>query len=83
MSKLQIQSHLPGVFYRKADPDSPSYKNDGDSVVKSDIIGLIEVMKSFHEIPAGVNGHSIRFLIDNGAPIMPGQVIAELDAGEQ
>jgi|TARA_B110000091_G_C13561035_1_gene368545 biotin carboxyl carrier protein len=83
MGKIQIQSHLPGIFYRKADPDSPTYKNDGDSVVESDIIGLIEVMKSFHEIPAGVSGNSIKFLIDNGAPIMPGQAIAELDGGEE
>lgn len=83
MEKLQIQSHLPGIFYRKADPDSPVYKDDGESVKESDIIGLIEVMKSFHEIPAGVSGNSIRFLIDNGAPIMPGQVIAELDGGEE
>jgi|TARA_B100001964_G_C13922433_1_gene460790 biotin carboxyl carrier protein len=83
MGKIQIQSHLPGIFYRKPDPDLPTYKNDGDSVVESDIIGLIEVMKSFHEIPAGVSGNSIKFLIDNGAPIMPGQVIAELDGGEE
>lgn len=83
MSKLQIQSHLPGIFYRKADPDSPAYKSNGDSVVERDIIGLIEVMKSFHEIPAGVSGNSIRFLIDNGSPIMPGQVIAELDGSEE
>ena len=31
-------------------PDQPAYKNDGDTVAVGDVIGLIEVMKSFHEV---------------------------------
>ncbi|MGE3831394.1 MAG: biotin/lipoyl-containing protein, partial [Parvibaculaceae bacterium] len=46
----QILSPLPGTFYRKPSPDKPAYKNDGDSVSEGDVIGLIEVMKSFNEV---------------------------------
>lgn len=80
MSKQEIRSQLPGVFYRKPAPDSPVYKNDGDSVGPDDVIGLIEVMKSFHEVKAGIAGNSIRFVADNEEPVMAGDVIAEVEA---
>lgn len=80
MSKLEIRSPLPGTFYRKPSPDAAMFKSDGDSVGASDTIGLIEVMKTFHEIPAGVEGKNIVFLVDDTEPVMAGQVIAEVEA---
>lgn len=46
----QILSPLPGTFYRRPSPDQPPYKEVGDSVAKGDVVGLVEVMKSFHEV---------------------------------
>jgi len=79
MSKQEIRSPLPGVFYRKPTPDSAAFKQDGDAVAAGDVIGLVEVMKSFHEVKAGVAGRAIRFLIDNEDAIMAGDVIAEVE----
>jgi acetyl-CoA carboxylase biotin carboxyl carrier protein len=78
MSALPIRSPLPGIFYRRPSPDAPPFKEDGAAVAISDIVGLVEVMKSFHEVPAGIAGSSITFLIDNEEPVMAGQVIAEV-----
>jgi biotin carboxyl carrier protein len=80
MSKAEIMTPLPGMFYRRPSPDSPVFKNDGDSVVATDVIGLIEVMKSFHEVTAGVDGAAIRFLVDDGDAVMAGEVLAEVEA---
>ena len=74
----QLLSPLPGTFYRKPAPDKPSYTNDGDKVAKGDVIGLIEVMKSFTEVKADATG-KIRFLVDNEEPVMAGQALAEID----
>lgn len=79
MSKQEIRSPLPGVFYRKPTPDSPAFKDDGDAVAKDDVIGLVEVMKSFHEVKAGVAGKAIRFVAENEDAIMAGDVIAEVE----
>jgi biotin carboxyl carrier protein len=79
MSTLEIRSPLPGTFYRAASPDTPPFKVDGDAVVAEDTIGVIEVMKTFQEIPAGLAGRNIRFLVDNEEPVMAGQVIAEVE----
>lgn len=80
MSTIEIRSPLPGTFYRASSPETPPFKADGDAVSDGDVIGLIEVMKTFQEIPAGVSGTGIRFLVDNEEPVMAGQVIAEVDA---
>ena len=75
----QIQSPLPGTFYRASSPDTPPFKADGDAVAVGDVIGLIEVMKSFHEVRAEVAGRNIRFVTDNEEPVMAGAVLAEVD----
>jgi biotin carboxyl carrier protein len=75
----QILSPLPGTFYRAASPDQPPYKADGAAVAVGDVIGLIEVMKSFHEVTAEVAGSNIRFAVDNEEPVMAGAILADLD----
>ena len=77
MSKT-ILSPLPGTFYRRPAPDKPPFKADGDSVAVGDIIGLIEVMKSFHEVKADRAGTIRTFVADNEEPVMAGQPLAEL-----
>ncbi|CAN7694844.1 acetyl-CoA carboxylase [Rhizobium rhizogenes] len=80
MSKLEIKSPLPGTFYRASSPDTPVFKADGDAVAATDTIGLIEVMKTFQQVPAGLDGKNIKFLVENEEPVMAGQVIAEVEA---
>lgn len=73
----QLLSPLPGTFYRKPAPDKPHYKEDGDAVAVGDVIGLIEVMKSFNEVKADTAG-KISFVAENEEPVMAGQALAEI-----
>jgi len=79
MANKQILSPLPGTFYRKPAPDQPAYKEEGDSVAVGDVIGLVEVMKSFHEVKADSGGRLTKFLVENEDAIMAGQPLAEID----
>jgi biotin carboxyl carrier protein len=79
MATKQILSPLPGTFYRKPAPDKPSYKEDGDKVAAGDVIGLVEVMKSFNEVKADVTGRVVRFLVENEDAVMAGQPLAEIE----
>ena len=74
----EIQSPLPGIFYRSSSPDAPPYKIEGDRVEVGDVIGLVEVMKQFNEIAADAAGRIERFFAPNGEPVDPGQVLAVL-----
>ena len=79
MAKKQVLSPLPGTFYRRSAPDQPAYKEKGDKVAVGDTIGLVEVMKSFHEVKAEVAGKVTKFLVENEDAIMAGQPLVELD----
>jgi biotin carboxyl carrier protein len=74
----QILSPLPGTFYRKPAPDKPAFKNVGDSVAPGDVIGLIEVMKSFNEVVADQAGTITGFPVDDEEPVMAGQPLVDL-----
>lgn len=78
MAKL-IQSPLPGTFYRRPSPDEPPFVEDGGSVSAGDTIGLIEVMKTFHEIKAEDSGSNVSFKVENAAPVTAGATLAEMD----
>lgn len=75
----QILSPLPGTFYRKSAPDKPTYKSEGDAVAVGEVIGLIEVMKSFIEVQADSSGKIVSFLVDNEEPVMAGQPLVEVE----
>jgi acetyl-CoA carboxylase biotin carboxyl carrier protein len=74
----QILSPLPGTFYRRPAPDKPAYKEPGDMVAMGDVIGLIEVMKSFNEVRADAAGRLSAFLAEDEEPVMAGQPLAEI-----
>lgn len=75
----KIQSPLPGTFYRKPAPEEPNFVEDGTSIAVGDTVGLVEVMKTFHEVKADVAGDNARFLVENEEPVMAGAVLVELD----
>lgn len=79
MAKHEIKSPIPGTFYRKPGPDEPPFKEVGDKVAKGDVIALVEVMKTFHEIKADGEGTISAFPVEDSEPVTAGAVIAELD----
>jgi len=79
MAIQQIFSPLPGIFYRKPAPDKPAYKSEGDLVAIGDVVGLIEVMKSFVEVHADASGKIVRFVVGDEEPIMAGQPVLEIE----
>jgi biotin carboxyl carrier protein len=79
MATKQILSPLPGTFYRRPAPDQPVYKSEGDTVAVGDVIGLVEVMKSFNEVKATVAGKIVKFLTENEDAVMAGQPLADVE----
>ena len=74
----EILSPLPGTFYRRSSPDKPAFKDIGDVVAVGDVVGLIEVMKSFNEVLADVAGTITGFPTDDEEPVMAGQPLVAL-----
>ena len=79
MSERTIKSPLPGTFYRRPNPQADSYVSEGDEVKAGDVVGLIEIMKSFHEIHSDADGRVARFLVENEDLVDLGQDIIAID----
>lgn len=77
--KTTIKSPMPGVFYRRPDPDDPPFVEPGDEVEAGDTIGLVEVMKNFHDVEADSPGTVGEFLVENEAEIEADQALVELE----
>jgi acetyl-CoA carboxylase biotin carboxyl carrier protein len=78
MAEITIKSPLPGTFYRKPNPDADPYISEGDQVNEGDVIGLVEIMKNFHEVQSDQTGVLDRFLVENDDLVEAGQEIAVL-----
>ncbi|GGN21176.1 acetyl-CoA carboxylase [Halarchaeum nitratireducens] len=77
--KTTINAPMPGVFYRRPDPEDPPFVEVGDSVDVGDPVGLVEVMKNFHEIEADHAGTVAAFLVENEDEITADQPLVELE----
>ena len=73
-----VKSPLPGIFYRRPSPEALPYVEEGQQVKAGQTIGLVEVMKSFHEVPADEEGVALRFLVEDEEPVQIGQDLLAL-----
>jgi acetyl-CoA carboxylase biotin carboxyl carrier protein len=62
---VPIQSPLLGTFYRGAKPEAPPFVEVGSRVTKDDTVCLIEVMKTFTTLKAGVAGRIAKICAEN------------------
>lgn len=72
----EIQSPLPGVFYRRPSPDKDPYVEEGDRVESGQVIGMVEVMKQFTEVQSDAAGTLERFVVEDAAMVNPGDALA-------
>ena len=60
-------------------PGQRFYVEEGAAVSAGDTVGLIEVMKSFHEVKADEDGTISKFLVENEDAVDAGQDLLELE----
>ena len=63
---IAIRAPMLGVFYRASAPGEKAFVEVGQRVRSDDTVCLIEVMKLFNSIRAGVDGEVVKILADNG-----------------
>lgn len=78
MAERTIRTQIPGTFYRRPSPDAEPFVAEGATVSAGDVVGLVEIMKSFHEIKSEESGTVERFLVENDDAVEAGQDIATL-----
>lgn len=68
-----------GTFYRSAKPGTAPFSQIGDLVEAETELCLIEVMKLFTTLRAGVKGRLVEILVDDGAMVEHDQPLFVID----
>jgi acetyl-CoA carboxylase biotin carboxyl carrier protein len=76
---VEIKSPGPGTFYVAPNPGADPYVRVGSRVTPTTVVGVLEAMKLFTEIPAEVNGTVTEILVENQQPVEYNQVLYRVD----
>ena len=76
---LEITSPMVGTFYAASSPEAAPFATVGTNVHGETVVCLIEAMKVFNEIKAGVAGKIAKVLVKNEDPVEFGQVLFLVD----
>lgn len=68
-----------GVIWRAPKPGAPPFVEVGQEVGPDDVVFLIEVMKLFTTVPAGVAGRVSSFHVENGAMVEYGTPVLTIE----
>lgn len=77
--RVFIESPMVGTFYSSPTPDAPSFVQIGQTVRQDTTVCIIEAMKVFTDIPAGMSGTIAEVLAKNGQPVEFGQPLFRIE----
>lgn len=72
---IEIKAAMISIFYRKPGPDDPPFVEVGSKVKKDTVVCLLEVMKCFRSVNAGVNGRIKKICVETGQLVQEGEVL--------
>lgn len=72
---VAIRSPIMGQFYSRPDPSAPPFVTLGSPVEPETTVALVEVMKVFNAITAGVKGEIVEICVQDAEPIELGQIV--------
>lgn len=81
--KIYIKSSLAGTFYRGKEEGKEAFIKLHDTVKEDTVVGLIEVMKLFNEIEAGISGEIVDILVEDGEFVEYGQPLFEIKRSDK
>ena len=76
---VSVDCPMTGTFYRAPSPDAPPFVEVGSEVNARDTVCLVDVMKLFNSVPAGVAGTVTGICAENEAQVKAGQPLMWID----
>ena len=72
---VPIKASVVSVFYRRPSPDAPPFVEVGSEVKEDTVVCLLEVMKCFRSVAAGVQGRIEKICVENAQLVEPGTAL--------
>jgi acetyl-CoA carboxylase biotin carboxyl carrier protein len=80
---IPIKSPMLGTFYRAPKPDAPPFVEVGQFITNDDVVCIIEVMKLFNMVRAGVRGRVAKICAENTQMVEYQQVLFWVEKTEE
>ena len=68
-----VKAPMVGIFYGSPAPGKPPFVELGKTVVKGDVLCIIEAMKIMNQVEAETSGVVAKIMAENGEPVEYGQ----------
>ena len=72
---VPIKASVVSVFYRRPSPDEPPFVEVGSEVKEDTVVCLLEVMKCFRSVTAGLKGRVEKICVENAQLVEPGTTL--------
>ena len=72
---VAIKASVVSVFYRRPAPDEPPFVDVGSEIKEDTVVCLLEVMKCFRSVMAGVQGRVEKVCVENAELVENGTVL--------
>lgn len=79
---VDVVATTMGTFYARPDPQSEPFIAVGSTVTPDSSVGLIEVMKLFNAVTAGVDGEVVEICVGDAQLVEYGQVLCRVRPAE-
>ena len=76
---VAIKASMVGTFFAAPEPGAATFVDIGARVVDDTTVGLIELMKVYTSVPAGVSGVISEVVVGNAQAVIEGQVLFLVD----
>jgi acetyl-CoA carboxylase biotin carboxyl carrier protein len=76
---IEVRAPMSGIFYRRPAPDQPAYIEEGETVKKKQVLGLLETMKVFQKIKAPVDGRVLKIVVENETALKDDDLIVIIE----
>ncbi|MEU6188077.1 acetyl-CoA carboxylase [Nocardia sp. NPDC047038] len=80
---VEVESPIPGVFFRRPASDKPPFIEIGDYVTSGQTLGLVEIMKQFAPLESRATGTLVDICVEDGANVEAGSVIFKIRTSDE
>ena len=77
-----VKAPLVGTFYRAPQPGAPPFVNEGDTVDKGQVVGIVEAMKLMNQVTTDEGGKVAQIVAEDGAWVEFEQVLMYIEPAE-
>jgi len=72
---VTIEASVNSIYYAQSSPGEPPFVKEGDQVDEETVVCLLEIMKCFRSVAAGVKGTVVKVVAENGNMVKKGDAL--------